>query len=42
MRFDIDWNGLLEALWRAAWPFIAGAVGGIVSGCTIGQGPNFF
>ena len=28
---------------RAAWPFIAGAVGGLFAGCTVGGiGPNFF
>ena len=43
MKLDIDWNGLLRAVGKAAWPFIAGAVGGIVSGCTVGGiGPNFF
>ena len=27
---------------KAIWPFVAGAVGGIVSGCTVGGiGPNF-
>ena len=28
---------------KAAWPFIAGAVGGLFAGCTVGGiGPNFF
>jgi len=39
MRTGIDWNGLLKAV----WPFVAGAVGGLISGCTVGGiGPNFF
>ncbi len=44
MSLDIDWNGLLKALWKAAWPFLAGAIGGIFAeGCTVGGiGPNFF
>ncbi len=30
------------ALCRAAWPFLAGAAGGLFAGCTIGGvGPNF-
>ena len=43
MKLKIDWRALLRAVIKAAWPFIAGAVGGIVSGCTVGGiGPNFF
>ena len=43
MKLKIDWAGLVKALLKAAWPFIAGAVGGIVSGCAWGgNGPNFF
>ena len=42
MKFAIDWAALLKALWRAAWPFIAGALGGFAAGCTFaGIGPNF-
>jgi uncharacterized protein involved in exopolysaccharide biosynthesis len=42
MKFAIDWAALLKALWRAAWPFLAGAAGGIFAGCTFaGIGPNF-
>ena len=42
MKLKIDWAGLAKALLKAAWPFIAGAVGGIVSGCAWGgNGPNF-
>ena len=43
MKLDIDWNALVSAVLKAAWPFIAGAVGGLISGCTVGGiGPNFF
>ena len=43
MKAKIDWNGLLMAVLKAAWPFVAGAVGGLISGCTLGGiGPNFF
>ena len=43
MKLKIDWKGLLKALAKAALPFLAGAVGGIVGGCTVGGiGPNFF
>ena len=42
MKLDIDWNGLLREVLKAVWPFIAGAVGGLISGCTVGGiGPNF-
>ena len=42
MKLNIDWAGMLKAAVKAIWPFIAGAVGGIFSGCTIGGiGPNF-
>ena len=43
MKLDIDWYALLRVVIKAIGPFIAGAVGGIVSGCTVGGiGPNFF
>ena len=33
----------VKALSKAALPFLAGAVGGVVAGCTVGGiGPNFF
>ena len=31
----IDWLGLLKAVLKAAFPFFAGALGGVLSGCTI-------
>ena len=43
MKLGIDWNALLKAVWKALWPFIAGAAGGLFAGCTVGGiGPNFF
>ena len=33
MLTSIDWVGLLKAVLKAAFPFFAGAVGGLVSGC---------
>ena len=43
MKLDIDWAGMLKALWRAAWPFLTGALGGFLAGCTVGGiGPNLF
>ena len=44
MKLGIDWLGMIKAVAKAAWPFIAGALlGGAISGCTVGgTGPNFF
>ena len=43
MKLNIDWNELAKAVIKAVWPFIAGAVGGLFAGCTVGGiGPNFF
>ena len=33
MKLNIDWAGLLKAVIKAAFPSLAGAVGGLVSGC---------
>ena len=42
MKLEIDSTGMLKAALKAIWPFIAGAVGGLFSGCTFGGiGPNF-
>ena len=42
MKLEIDWAEMLEAALKAIWPFIAGAVGGLFTGCTIGGiGLNF-
>ena len=43
MNLDIDRKGLLAAVVKAALTFLAGALGGLVSDCTVGGiGPNFF
>ena len=43
MKLNLDRPERLKAMIKAAWPFIAGALGGILSGCTVGGiGPNFF
>ena len=43
MKLNLDWPEMLKAMIKAAWQFIAGALGGILSGCTVGGiGPNFF
>ena len=42
MKPAAGWTALLKALWKAAWPFIAVALGGFAAGCTFaGIGPNF-
>lgn len=35
MAFEFDWQGCLKAIVKAALPFFAGALGGLVSGCSI-------
>ena len=43
MKLNLDWPKMLKAIIKAAWPFIADALGGFLSGCTVGGiGPNFF
>ena len=40
---ETEGKELLKVLAKAAWPFIAGAVGGLVADCTVGGiAPNFF
>ena len=42
MKLEIDWLEMAKAVAKAVWPFIAGAFGGLFSGCTFGGiGPNF-
>ena len=36
MKLNLDWSEMLKAMAKAAWPFIAGALGGLLSGCTVG------
>ena len=35
MKRTIDWRGMLRAALKAVWPFVAGAAGGLFSGCSI-------
>ena len=32
---SIEWGELVKAVIKAAWPFLAGAVGGLCTGCSI-------
>ena len=42
MKIEIDWLEMAKAVAKAIWPFVAGAFGGLFSGCTFGGiGPNF-
>ena len=43
MKLEIDWFEMAKAVAKAIWPFIAGALTALISGCTVGGvGPNFF
>ena len=35
MKLNLNWVGLLKALVKAALPFFSGALGGLLSGCSI-------
>ena len=35
MKLNLNWLGLLKALVKAALPFFSGALGGLLSGCSI-------
>ena len=35
MKLNINWLGLLKAVAKAVFPFFAGALGGLASGCSI-------
>ena len=42
VKLEIDWLEMVKAVAKAIWPFLAGAFGGLFSGCTFGGiGPNF-
>ena len=42
MKIEIDWLEMAKAVAKAIWPFVAGAFGGLFSGCTFGGiGPIF-
>ena len=35
MKLIIDWRGMVKAIVKAVAPFLAGALGGLLSGCSI-------
>ena len=35
MKFEIDWMGMVKAIAKAIVPFLSGALGGLLSGCSI-------
>ena len=35
MKLNIDWKGLVKAVIKAIIPFLSGAVGGILTGCSM-------
>ncbi len=35
MKLNLDWRGMLKAALKAVWPFLAGALGGSLSGCSM-------
>ena len=42
MTLNIDWRGLLKAVLKAALPFFAGGLGGLLTGCSLcGSGVGF-
>ena len=41
MKLNIDWKAMLKAVLKAMIPFISGGLGGLLTGCTVGSGPNF-
>lgn len=44
MKIDIDWRGLARAVLKAVLPFLSGALGGLLSGCSVygtGAGVTF-
>lgn len=44
MSFNIDWKELAKAVFKAILPFLSGALGGLLSGCSVygtGAGVTF-
>ena len=35
MKLNIDWKGLIKAVLKSALPFFTGALGGLLTGCSI-------
>ena len=43
MKLEINWGTMLKAALKAIWSFLAGDLGGLLPGCTVGGiSPNFF
>ena len=43
-KFEFDWRGALQAVLKALIPFLSGAIGGLLSGCSVygtGAGVTF-
>lgn len=44
MSIDIDWQGMIKAIIKAIIPFLSGAFGGLLAGCSVygtGAGVTF-
>ena len=35
MTLNIDWKAMIVAVLKAVWPFLAGGLGGLVTGCSV-------
>ena len=35
MKISIDWRGMMKAIVKAIIPFLSGALGGLLSGCSM-------
>ena len=42
MKLKIDWLGMAKAVLKAVWPFLTGALGGFLAGCSMyGSGVGY-
>ena len=35
MKLNVDWRGMMKAIVKAVIPFLSGALGGLLSGCSM-------
>ena len=35
MKINVDWRGMMKAIVKAIIPFLSGALGGLLSGCSM-------
>ena len=35
MKLNVDWRGMMKAIVKAIIPFLSGALGGLLSGCSM-------